>query len=361
MGDELVGRRAGREARHHRRPLPQHRDPVADAADLVEPVRDVDDADALGGEPADHVEERLDLALVEDGGGLVHDEQAHVVGQRPGDRHDLLAGRPEVAHPGVGGDRLVADALEQGGGLAAHAGPVEEPALAELVAEEDVVGDPEVGDQVELLVDRGDAAADGRRRVAAGERLAVEQDLAVGRVDGAGDALDQRGLAGAVGADDAVHLAGPHVEVDAVEGAHAGVLLGQAPDLEERRRRPSGHQQGSEGGVGDPQADLDLLLGAAPHRVFVLDGQHAVEAALVEGVDEPVPVDLAAARARGSATSRRPTGRRAARRGRATRTGCGRRGRARCPWPGRGGCGRRRASPPRRGRSPSRAGGTGRS
>ena len=167
--DELVGRRAGREPRHHGRPLPQHRDPVADAADLVEPVRDVDDADALGGEPADDVEERLDLALVEDGGGLVHDEQTHLVGQRPGDRHDLLAGRPEVAHAGVGGDRLVADALEQGGGLAAHAGSIEEPALAELVAEEDVVGDAQVGDQVELLVDRGHASADRRRRVAHGQ------------------------------------------------------------------------------------------------------------------------------------------------------------------------------------------------
>src|SRR5580765_7022510 len=43
----------------------------------------------------------------------------------------------------------------------------------------------------------------------------------------------------------------------------------------------------------DLEPDFDLLLGAAPHRVFVLDAEHASEPALVHGVDQSRPVDLA--------------------------------------------------------------------
>src|SRR3954465_15114026 len=54
----------------------------------------------------------------------------------------------------------------------------------------------------------------------------------------------------------------------------------------------SGHDQRSQGAVRDAQAGLDALLGAAPDRVLVLDREHDVEPALVEGVDDPGPVDL---------------------------------------------------------------------
>ena len=74
--DELVGRRRGRDAGRRRAAVGQHGDAVADPADLLEAVGDVDDADALGGEAADDAEERLDLALVEDRRRLVHDQQA---------------------------------------------------------------------------------------------------------------------------------------------------------------------------------------------------------------------------------------------------------------------------------------------
>ena len=53
---------------------------------------------------------------------------------------------------------------------------------------------------------------------------AVEQHLARVGLVGAGEHLDQGGLAGAVLAEQAVHLPRVHVEVDAVEGAHAGEL-----------------------------------------------------------------------------------------------------------------------------------------
>src|SRR4029453_343990 len=52
------------------------------------------------------------------------------------------------------------------------------------------------------------------------------------------------------------------------------------------------HDQGPEGPLGDVQPGLDLRFGPAPDRVLVLDRQHALEAALIEGVDHPAPVDL---------------------------------------------------------------------
>ena len=90
-------------------------------------------------------------------------------------------------------------------------------AAAWLVAEEDALGDRQVVDEVELLVDRRDAASERAGRVTVGERLAVEEDLAGGRLDDARDALDQRRLARAVGPEQAVDFAGRDVEVNALQ------------------------------------------------------------------------------------------------------------------------------------------------
>ena len=62
----------------------EHGDPVADLADLLQPVGDVDDGDVLGSEVADHPEEVLDLLLVEHRGRLVEDEQPGVAARAPG-------------------------------------------------------------------------------------------------------------------------------------------------------------------------------------------------------------------------------------------------------------------------------------
>ena len=139
---------------------------------------DVDDADALVGEPANDAEEGLDLALVEDRGGLVHDQQTHVVREGARDRDDLLRRRAQSLNPCPWRDRAVAESLEQRLGVAAHALEVEQRPAPGLVGEEDRLRDGQVLDQVELLVDRRHPAAQGTRRVAGGKRLAGEQDLA---------------------------------------------------------------------------------------------------------------------------------------------------------------------------------------
>ena len=120
-------------------------------------------------------------------------------------------------------------ALDQLAGTAAlaEAGP------RDLVAEEDVLGDVEVRHQVELLVDRRDAVLDRLRRRRERRLLAVPDEGALVGLVEAGEHLDQRRLAGAVLAEQAVHLAGPDVEVDAVERPDAGELLDDPGHLQQ--------------------------------------------------------------------------------------------------------------------------------
>ena len=94
--------------------------------------------------------------------------------------------------------------------------------------------DVEIGDQRRLLVDRnqpGAARLGGRVHVA---RLAADQDAAGGRPDRAGEDLDQRRLAGAVGAHQRMHLARQHRERRVAQRRHGAVGLGDAGGVEER-------------------------------------------------------------------------------------------------------------------------------
>ncbi len=189
---------------------------------------DVHDGDALRRERADHAEEVLHLAGVEHGGRLVHDDDARVVGQRPRHGHDLLARGGEAADLVVGRDLGVAEPRQQltgaGGGLA----PLGEAAAVELVAEEHVLGDGQPVDDVQLLVDGRDAAVQGRDRVRDDDLLAVQHDLARGGLVRPREDLDEGGLARAVLAEQAVHLAGQHVEVHPVERLGAREVLDDA-------------------------------------------------------------------------------------------------------------------------------------
>jgi hypothetical protein len=110
-----------------------------------------------------------------------------------------------------------------------------------LVAQKNVERDGEVRDQVELLVDGGDAAGDRRVRIPDGQRLAFEPNLASSRLNQSGYALDEGRLAGAILTNEAMHLATGESEVDPTQGTHARVLLDQPANLQQRgwQRRSS--------------------------------------------------------------------------------------------------------------------------
>jgi hypothetical protein len=101
--------------------------------------------------------------------------------------------------------------------------------------EKHVLDDVEVVGEREVLVDDLDSELGGILRPVDRDRLAVEEDLTVvDRVD-PGDAFDQRGLAGAVVADERHHLAFANLEVDRLQCLHGSEALGDPTEFEGRR------------------------------------------------------------------------------------------------------------------------------
>ena len=195
-------------------------------------MRDVDDADARGREPAYLLEEAADVVLGDGGGGLVHHDDAGVLGDRLGDLDLLLLGDRQVPHERVGGQAQVQGGQQLLGPTAHGAAVGEDGAGAQLAAQEDVLVDGGVQDGVELLVDHGDSVVDRLAGRGDGDRLAVDPDGAgVGGVDAHED-LHEGGLAGAILPHEGVDLAGAQVEGDGAQDADAGERLVDVEHLE---------------------------------------------------------------------------------------------------------------------------------
>ena len=97
-----------------------------------------------------------------------------------------------------------------------------------------VGADVEVRDERRLLVDRDDAAAPGLGGGAGAVRLAADGDRAAVGTDRAGEDLDERALAGAVGAHQRVDLAGPDGQRRDAQGRDRAVALGDAGRVEQQ-------------------------------------------------------------------------------------------------------------------------------
>ena len=212
--------------RHHPDGLAvaEHGGAVAERGDLQQAVRDEDDRAAGGGLVADGVEDALGEVGGQRRGHLVEEEDVGLDRQRPREVEDAERGQRQVA----------GEVVEVEAGKAEDADPVAERARGGG-GEAEVVRDAEVGDQRRFLVDRHEAGAAGVGGGARGEGGAAEQDPAAVGADGAGQDLDQRGLAGAVGAHQRVDLAGKDGEAGAAQGSDGAVGLGDAGGVEERR------------------------------------------------------------------------------------------------------------------------------
>src|ERR1700727_3361013 len=85
----------------------------------------------------------------------------------------------------------------------------------------DVVEHAHMVEQREVLEGAADAKPWPRIRIERGDVLSAIKQLALGRAVAARDAVDDRGLAGAVGPDDRKQLAGFDAKTDIGERAHA--------------------------------------------------------------------------------------------------------------------------------------------
>src|ERR1700742_937065 len=100
--------------------------------------------------------------------------------------------------------------------------------------------DRHVGEQANVLERAHDPGARDFVRWLGCHRMGVEQHGARGRAIGAGDDVERRGLAGAVGADETDDLPGGDFERKIGQRMHAAERLGDAVELQ-ARRRDQGH------------------------------------------------------------------------------------------------------------------------
>ena len=212
----------------------QDRDPRRRLEHVVQVVRDQDDPEALLGQPVDEREHLLRLRDAEGRGRLVEDDEPRVPHHRARDRDRLpLAARERRDRLPDRANRRDAEARERLARLRLHRGLPQDLEPVRLAAEVHVLDDVEVVAEREILVDDLDPELRRVLRAADRDRLAVEQHLAVVHPVDAGDALDERRLAGAVVADERHDLARPNLEVDVGQGLHGAERLRDAAKLEE--------------------------------------------------------------------------------------------------------------------------------
>ena len=203
-------------------------------------MRDEDDRGALVAQLLHDRHELVGLLRRQHGGGLVEHEHLRVERQGLDDLDPLLHADGEVLDARVGVD-VEPEAL---GDLEDAALGASEPAELLLVAEHDVLGDREDGDEHEVLVHHADAGAHGVAGSCERLRGAVEQDLALVGLVQAVEHVHERGLARAVLAQQAVDLACLDREVDVVVGRERAEALGDAAQLEGHRRSSNGWCRG---------------------------------------------------------------------------------------------------------------------
>jgi hypothetical protein len=156
------------------------------------------------------------------------------VGEGLGDRDQLLLADGDVGHADVGKGAVEAEPVQQLVDPGPLGGPVDQHALGQLAADEDVLGHRQLAEQLRLLVDGGDAGVEGGRGVAAAEAPAGHLDAAVVGGLGPADDLDEGGLARAVLPHQRVHLPGTDVEVDTAQRLDAAVALTDAGQAQQR-------------------------------------------------------------------------------------------------------------------------------
>ena len=187
-------------------------------------------------EALDEVEHLARLRDAERRGRLVEDDELGVPHDRLGDGHRLpLAAGQAGDRLADGADRRDRQVGERLGRTPLHVDLVEPAEPVELLApEEHVLDDVQVVREREVLVDDLDTEPRGVLGSVDRHGRALEDDLTlVGGMD-PGDALDERGLARAVVADEGHDLAGGNAEVHLVQRLDGPEALRDPPQLENR-------------------------------------------------------------------------------------------------------------------------------
>ena len=232
-GDAQVLDQAQRGAGGEQPAMVQDRQPVAQGLGLVHIVGGEDHRAPFALDPPHHVPQAAPGLGVQPGGGLVQEHQLRIVHQGQGQGQPLLLAAGQGGVIGVG-LVLELDQLQQFGGAAV-------PGVVAAVESERLPG----GDLVEqagALQLHPDPRADLPAVVAPVQPQ--QPDLARVRLREPLQDLQGGGLAGAVGAQQAEHLAAPHLQVQVLHRHHLGIGLAQAAHFQGQLGRfsgPGGH------------------------------------------------------------------------------------------------------------------------
>ncbi len=205
MTDQIV-RRADRADL----PARDDRDPIRDRLHVGEDVRREEHRLAALAQLEDQVAHLLAADRIEAAHRLVEHDQIGVVHERLGQASPLHHALRELLEV-LGARAIEADPRDQLVGAALARGGVDAEQPAREVAE---LADGQVVVEVRLLGQEPEALARG----AAGHGLAEDLGGAAGRGDEAHEDADRRGLAGAVGTQEAEDLAAPDKDVDPAQG-----------------------------------------------------------------------------------------------------------------------------------------------
>jgi hypothetical protein len=204
-------------------------------------------------------------------GRLVQQDDLGAQGEGRGDVEKLLVALRQLARERVG---LVGEAEERGNlervGLdLAVAGQREEEARASAEARDDGrlkrLEHRQLGEDLDELEAPRHAEPCERDRPDAADVLALEAHAAPARLEDAGQHVDQRGLAGAVRADDGDEFALADRQAHAVERHVGAVELADVPRLEDHARDTSiGPRRLAKRPMRPPGAKITMKASTAP-------------------------------------------------------------------------------------------------
>jgi len=236
--DQLPGIGGSHLARAHRLAIAQHRHAVADTKNFVHFVRDVDHRNSAAAQAADESEQPFHAVVEQRTGGLVHQQEARVHAEDAGDGQQFAAARWK-AKPPLGRRCGETYLIEERTAERFHPPETRQAPLAEEeVPDDHVFPGGQVREQVELLVDNGDAQPLRIERSVNGGRLPVEEEAPAIGPDGAGDDPGERALARAVFAHERVDFSRAHFQAGASQRRHAAETFAGIRDFQ----KGMGHQ-----------------------------------------------------------------------------------------------------------------------
>ena len=216
-------------------PVPEHRRAVADRQHFRQPMRDQDHRLALLLQQPQDGEQAIDLKARQRSGRLIQHQHAGLKRKRARDHHQmaLRGGEAGGQHVGPNGE---ADLGEQLARLLVEQAAVDDRAAPEAhLAGEDVFGDGELLEDLDLLRHVADALRAGVGRGVEPHRRTVDADFAgiAPRDMHAVEDFHERRFARAVLADQRMDLAGMDREIDAAQRLHAAEILDDPADRQD--------------------------------------------------------------------------------------------------------------------------------